>query len=150
VGWTEGAGEEVWLPLERRWRETEVRKRLLPEHAGERRRAGEGGALGEEGESARGRCVKEEDTEKGYEKRRTTFADRRIYTPRARVNATNDQRSDGPKNSADVDDCGRSFPSWFNNKECLLSVFLNYFLYSKNQTTVSLTDVIGSNMDGYH
>jgi hypothetical protein len=48
VGWTEGAGEEAWLPLERRWRETEVRKRLLPEHAGERRRAGEGGALGEE------------------------------------------------------------------------------------------------------
>jgi hypothetical protein len=43
-----GAGEEAWLPLERRWRETEVRKRLLPEHAGERRRAGEGGALGEE------------------------------------------------------------------------------------------------------
>jgi hypothetical protein len=42
VGWTEGAGEEAWLPLERRWRETEVRKRLLPEHAGERGRAGEG------------------------------------------------------------------------------------------------------------
>jgi hypothetical protein len=35
VGWR-GAGEEAWLPLERRWRETEVRKRLLLEHAGER------------------------------------------------------------------------------------------------------------------
>jgi hypothetical protein len=67
----EGAGEEAWLPLERRWRKTEVRKRLLPEHASERGRAGEGG--GEE-ERARERDVKEEeDTERGYEERRTTY-----------------------------------------------------------------------------
>jgi hypothetical protein len=52
----EGAGEEAWLPLERQWRKTEVRKRLLPEHASERGRAGEGG--GEE-ERARERDVKE-------------------------------------------------------------------------------------------
>jgi hypothetical protein len=78
-GWTEGAGEETWLPLERRWRETEVRKRLLPEHAGERRRAGEGGSLGDGGESARGRCVKEE------EDREEPNADRRLYTPCAGV-----------------------------------------------------------------
>jgi hypothetical protein len=35
-GWGGGAGEEAWLPLKRRWREIEVRKRLLPKHAGER------------------------------------------------------------------------------------------------------------------
>jgi hypothetical protein len=57
-------------------------------------------------------------------RREEPHADRRIYTRRTGVNATNDQRSNGQNNFADVDDSGSSFPSCFKNKEISLTFSL--------------------------
>jgi hypothetical protein len=85
VGWTEGAGEEAWLPLERRWRETEVWKRLLPEHAGERGRAGEVRRStqvsgGEQGKLESWGRRRQRESEMLWRKIKHREDDRRIYT----------------------------------------------------------------------
>jgi hypothetical protein len=104
-GREEGEGARLPGPLERRWREPECKAAVA-------------GAVGKQGRVGFGRRREREmcrtETQRGCEERSTW---KHLHTAARKRTGTDDLRSNGQGNFADVDAYGSRFPFCFNNKE---------------------------------